>query len=114
MGRRDKQYSPPDKEKHTSAYKTEPTAELDKNDLQEVISKYHKNPELLKLILASKVEEDRRKTEEAKLKSKELDMYINRQKSDSRRVSCTYGSGSFRRIVPYEMIDTVVPSLSTK
>ncbi|CAO3690997.1 unnamed protein product [Rhizopus stolonifer] len=113
MSRRDKQYNPPDKEKHTSAYKAEPTVELNKNDLQEVISKYQKNPELLKLILASKVEEDRRKTEEAKLRSKELDLYINRQKGGCRRVSCTSGSGSFRRIVPYEMIDTVVPSLST-
>ncbi|CEP07663.1 hypothetical protein [Parasitella parasitica] len=48
-------------------------------DLQSVVSKYHANPELLKLILASKVEEDKRRTEEAKLKAKELDLYIKNQ-----------------------------------
>ncbi|KAI8063351.1 uncharacterized protein B0P05DRAFT_459047, partial [Gilbertella persicaria] len=48
-------------------------------DLQSVITKYHTNPELLKLILASKVEEDKRRTEEAKLKAKELDLYLKNQ-----------------------------------
>ncbi|KAI8637142.1 hypothetical protein BD408DRAFT_425064 [Parasitella parasitica] len=48
-------------------------------DLQSVVSKYHANPELLKLILASKVEEDKRRTEEAKLKAKELDLYFKNQ-----------------------------------
>ncbi|KAI8993190.1 hypothetical protein BDB01DRAFT_775511 [Pilobolus umbonatus] len=46
------------------------------NSLQAVISRYQSNPELLRLILYSKVEEDRRRTEEAKLKSKELDMFM--------------------------------------
>lgn len=45
-------------------------------DLQSVVTKYQSQPELLKLILASKVEEDKRRTEEAKLKAKELDLYL--------------------------------------
>ncbi|KAI9249973.1 hypothetical protein EDC94DRAFT_623612 [Helicostylum pulchrum] len=49
------------------------------SDLQSVVSKYHANPELLKLILTSKVEEDKRRTEEAKLKAKELDLYFQNQ-----------------------------------
>ncbi|KAG2236033.1 hypothetical protein BDF21DRAFT_493192 [Thamnidium elegans] len=49
------------------------------SDLQSVVSKYHANPELLKLILTSKVEEDKRRTEEAKLKAKELDLYFQKQ-----------------------------------
>jgi hypothetical protein len=51
-------------------------------DLQSVVSKYHANPELLKLILASKVEEDKRRTEEAKLKAKELDLYFKNQQDN--------------------------------
>ncbi|KAI9302004.1 hypothetical protein BJ944DRAFT_242769 [Cunninghamella echinulata] len=43
--------------------------------LQDIIQQYQSQPELLKLILTSKVEEDRRYTEEAKLRSKTLDMY---------------------------------------
>lgn len=50
-------------------------------DLQSVISQYQGNPELLRLILSSKVEEDKRRTEEAKLKTKELDLYIKTQNS---------------------------------
>ncbi|KAI9303927.1 hypothetical protein BJ944DRAFT_289013 [Cunninghamella echinulata] len=45
-------------------------------ELQEVIQQFKSHPELLKLILTSKVEEDKRRTEEAKLKSKELDYYL--------------------------------------
>lgn len=45
-------------------------------DLQEVIQQYQSQPELLKLILTSKVEEDKRRAEEAKLRAKELDMYL--------------------------------------
>lgn len=51
------------------------------SDLQSVVSKYHANPDLLKLILASKVEEDKRRTEEAKLKAKELDLYLKQQEA---------------------------------
>ncbi|KAL0142466.1 DNA-binding WRKY transcription factor [Mucor lusitanicus] len=58
---------------------TSPSPSSTATDLQSVVSKYHANPELLKLILASKVEEDKRRTEEAKLKAKELDLYFKNQ-----------------------------------
>jgi hypothetical protein len=45
-------------------------------DLQDIIQQYQSHPELLKLILTSKVEEDKRKAEEAKLRTKELDVYL--------------------------------------
>ncbi|ORZ07847.1 hypothetical protein BCR42DRAFT_425592 [Absidia repens] len=45
-------------------------------ELQHVFDQYKTHPELLKLILTSKVEEDKRRTEEAKLRSKELDYYL--------------------------------------
>ncbi|KAI9007537.1 hypothetical protein CLU79DRAFT_777973 [Phycomyces nitens] len=46
-------------------------------DLQQVIQQYKSQPELLKLILTSKVEEDKRRAEEAKLRAKELDLYLS-------------------------------------
>ena len=55
-------------------------------DLQEVIQQYQSQPELLKLILTSKVEEDKRRAEEAKLRAKELDLYLQ-QKPHSPRSS---------------------------
>lgn len=45
-------------------------------ELQSVIQQYQAHPELLKLILTSKVEEDKRRAEEAKLRTKELDYYL--------------------------------------
>ncbi|KAI8148345.1 hypothetical protein BJV82DRAFT_591760 [Fennellomyces sp. T-0311] len=48
-------------------------------DLQDVLMYYRSQPELLKLILLSKVEEDKRRTEEAKLRAKELDMLLLQQ-----------------------------------
>ncbi|KAG2183245.1 hypothetical protein INT43_006249 [Umbelopsis isabellina] len=50
-------------------------------DLQEVICQFRTQPELLQLILNSKVEEDRRKAEEAKLRGKEIDYYLQRRQS---------------------------------
>ncbi|KAG0916399.1 hypothetical protein G6F33_002435 [Rhizopus arrhizus] len=47
--------------------------------IQKAIQIYGSQPELLGLILSSKVEEDRRKTEEAKLRQKEID-YLLQQK----------------------------------
>ncbi|KAI8367655.1 uncharacterized protein BYT42DRAFT_587002 [Radiomyces spectabilis] len=47
-------------------------------NLQDVVAQYRSQPELLKLILASKVEEDKRRAEEAKLRAKELDLHIQR------------------------------------
>ncbi|KAI9286450.1 hypothetical protein BC943DRAFT_291284 [Umbelopsis sp. AD052] len=48
-------------------------------DLQEIISQYQQHPELLKLILSSKVEEDKRRAEEAKLRGKEIDLLLQQQ-----------------------------------
>ncbi|KAG1510884.1 hypothetical protein G6F47_000817 [Rhizopus delemar] len=47
--------------------------------IEKAIQMYGSQPELLGLILSSKVEEDRRKTEEAKLRQKEID-YLLQQK----------------------------------
>jgi hypothetical protein len=46
-------------------------------DLDRIINKYGDHPALLQLILSSKVEEDRRRAEEARLKQKELDYLIS-------------------------------------
>ncbi|KAI9255472.1 hypothetical protein BY458DRAFT_520106 [Sporodiniella umbellata] len=45
-------------------------------DLRDVIVYYQTEPELLKLILESKVQEDRRKGEEARMRAKELDLIL--------------------------------------
>lgn len=64
---------------HASSSSQKSHQESCSSDLQSVVSKYHADPELLKLILASKVEEDKRRTEEAKLKAKEIDLYFQQQ-----------------------------------
>jgi hypothetical protein len=48
-------------------------------DLQEIICSYQSQPDLLKLILMSKLEEDKRRAEEAKLRAKELDLMLLQQ-----------------------------------
>ncbi|KAI9323736.1 hypothetical protein BX666DRAFT_1889902 [Dichotomocladium elegans] len=45
-------------------------------NLEKVVHQYSEQPELLGLILSSKVEEDRRRAEEAKLKQKEIDYLL--------------------------------------
>ncbi|KAI8987048.1 hypothetical protein BDB01DRAFT_842463 [Pilobolus umbonatus] len=50
-------------------------------DLSQIISTYGSQPELLGLILSSKVEEDRRRAEEAKLRRKELDYMMHQQEN---------------------------------
>src|SRR5207248_9703321 len=45
-------------------------------DLQDILSQFGTQPDLLKLILTSKVEEDKRRTEEAKLRNRELDLIL--------------------------------------
>ncbi|PHZ10040.1 uncharacterized protein RHIMIDRAFT_41928 [Rhizopus microsporus ATCC 52813] len=80
--------------KETAYYKmNQGDLKANKTDLQAVISKYQSDPELLKLILISKVEEDKRRTEEARLRSKEIDLYL------SQRYHYPY-----RRIIPNEII----------
>lgn len=49
-------------------------------DLQQVLAEYDTEPEMLKLILRCKIEEDKRHTAEARLKAKKLDlMWIQSQ-----------------------------------
>ncbi|KAI8090040.1 uncharacterized protein BX664DRAFT_365759 [Halteromyces radiatus] len=48
-------------------------------DLQDIIMCYQSQPDLLRLILSSKLEEDKRRAEEAKLKAKELDLLLIQQ-----------------------------------
>ncbi|RCH85181.1 hypothetical protein CU097_006978 [Rhizopus azygosporus] len=47
--------------------------------IEKAIQVYGSQPELLSLILSSKVEEDRRKAEEAKLRQKEIDYMLHQQ-----------------------------------
>lgn len=51
-------------------------------DLQDILLYYRSQPELLRLILLSKVEEDKRRTEEARLRAKELDMLLLQQQQE--------------------------------
>ncbi|OBZ88597.1 hypothetical protein A0J61_03354 [Choanephora cucurbitarum] len=50
-------------------------------NLERVVQAYGDQPELLELILSSKVEEDRRRAEEAKLRRKEIDYVLHKQQS---------------------------------
>ncbi|CAO3668119.1 unnamed protein product [Umbelopsis ramanniana] len=49
--------------------------------LQDVVHQFRDKPELLQLILQSKVEEDKRRAEEAKLRAKEIDLYMQQRDS---------------------------------
>ncbi|CAO3651190.1 unnamed protein product [Cunninghamella echinulata] len=51
-------------------------------NLERILQQYASQPDLLELILSSKVEEDRRRAEEAKLKNKEIDYLIQQQQLD--------------------------------
>ncbi|KAI8062250.1 hypothetical protein BC940DRAFT_279043 [Gongronella butleri] len=51
-------------------------------NLEKVIHQYSTQPDLLNLILSCKVEEDRRLAEEAKLKRKEIEYYIQKQQGE--------------------------------
>ncbi|CAG8535356.1 254_t:CDS:2 [Paraglomus brasilianum] len=61
-------------------------------DLHEVIAQFHQQPELLKLILSAKVEEDKRKAEEARLRMKEIEALQSRDRH--RRTSSYVNDGS--------------------
>lgn len=52
---------------------------LEEFDVHTIIEKYGKQPDLLELILSCKAQEDKRKTEEAKLKQRELDYLISNE-----------------------------------
>lgn len=60
--------------------KIESTSSL---NLEKVVQNYGNQPELLELILSSKVEEDRRRAEEAKLRRKEIDYLLQKQSTES-------------------------------
>ncbi|ORX55753.1 hypothetical protein DM01DRAFT_1304354 [Hesseltinella vesiculosa] len=60
-----------------------PPADAPLYELQDVIHQFKSSPEILKLILTSKVEEDKRRAEEAKLRAKQLDYYMKRDGSAS-------------------------------
>lgn len=77
-------------------------------DLQEVIQQYQSQPELLKLILTSKVEEDKRRAEEAKLRAKELDLYLQHKPSPPVTTSTLELTNS-----PKKATGKILPSLSS-
>ncbi|KAI9028074.1 hypothetical protein CLU79DRAFT_737607 [Phycomyces nitens] len=52
-------------------------------NFEKVVQEYGERPELLELILSSKVEEDRRRAEEAKLRQKEIDYILKRNKTET-------------------------------
>ncbi|KAI8975217.1 hypothetical protein BDF20DRAFT_1001774 [Mycotypha africana] len=78
-------YFPPSPPLSTTATTTTTTTDVKHKqlDLDKLIQTYGKQPELLELILSSKVEEDRRLAEEAKLKRKEIDYMLHRRQSYS-------------------------------
>ncbi|KAI7856789.1 hypothetical protein BDC45DRAFT_566854 [Circinella umbellata] len=53
------------------------------SSLEEIIQQYSQKPELLELLLMSKVQEDRRRAEEAKLRSKEIDYLLHQREQTS-------------------------------
>ncbi|ORZ03649.1 hypothetical protein BCR43DRAFT_520757 [Syncephalastrum racemosum] len=56
-------------------------------NLEKVVHQYGEQPELLELILSSKVEEDRRRAEEAKLRQKEIDYLLQQQQPQQQQHS---------------------------
>ncbi|GAA5813318.1 hypothetical protein MFLAVUS_006795 [Mucor flavus] len=56
-------------------------------DLQDIIFSYQSQPELLRLILLSKLEEDKRRAEEAKLRAKELDLLLIQQQQQQQQMN---------------------------
>ncbi|KAI8882128.1 hypothetical protein K501DRAFT_251956 [Backusella circina FSU 941] len=58
-------------------------------NLEKVIQNYASQPELLELILASKVEEDKRRAEEAKLRRKEIDYMLQKKDDEDSPHTCS-------------------------
>ncbi|CAO3653901.1 unnamed protein product [Mucor hiemalis] len=58
-------------------------------DLDRIMMKYGDNPGILQLILSSKVEEDRRRTEEAKLKQRELEYLLSHKEHSCLTSKCS-------------------------
>jgi hypothetical protein len=92
-------------------------------NLKKVIQNYAAHPELLELILSSKVQEDRRRAEEAKLRSKEIDYFIKKQeKEDSilktqqhhTRVASSSPPPLRYEVVPPSPVENTLPPISSK
>lgn len=62
-------------------YIQKPIENDDYFNVDKVVQQYGEHPELLELILSSKLEEDRRRAEEAKLRQKEIDYILQQQQS---------------------------------
>lgn len=72
---------------HPSSTTTTTTTDPTNNDptacdLRDILMYYRSQPDLLRLILLSKVEEDKRRTEEARLRAKELDIMLLQQQQE--------------------------------
>ncbi|KAI7882385.1 hypothetical protein K492DRAFT_145229 [Lichtheimia hyalospora FSU 10163] len=63
-------------------------------NLQDVLLYYRSQPELLRLILMSKVEEDKRRTEEARLRAKELDVLLFQEQQQLMTMASAAGIAS--------------------
>lgn len=63
-------------------------------NLQDVLLYYRSQPELLRLILMSKVEEDKRRTEEARLRAKELDVLLLQEQQQLMTMASAAGIAS--------------------
>lgn len=76
-------------------------------NLDRLMQQYGEQPELLELILSSKVEEDRRRAEEAKLKRKEIDYLLLQKQQDidtaQRTAYRSWRVGS-QNVTPCEMV----------
>ncbi|KAI8646878.1 hypothetical protein BD408DRAFT_409363 [Parasitella parasitica] len=69
----------------TNSMKQEQQQNPISGDLQDIIYSYQSQPELLRLILLSKLEEDKRRAEEAKLRAKELDLFLTQQQQQQQQ-----------------------------
>lgn len=82
--------------------------------LNDILTKYTEKPDLLELILLSKVEEDRRRTEEIKLRSKQLDYMLQNQHPSSPPSCCSPSSPStthaIRQTTPLPPVNIRTPS----
>ncbi|KAI7863060.1 hypothetical protein BDF14DRAFT_1847440 [Spinellus fusiger] len=72
--------------------------------LEKVVQQYSTRPELLELILSTKVEEDRRRAEEAKLRRKEIDYLLQRHQTDTSLQQCSVSR-------TFQSIDEIQPDM---
>ncbi|KAG2228206.1 hypothetical protein INT45_010998 [Circinella minor] len=78
-----------EKRRRRSTLSSDEISSSESFELQDLVRQYESQPEILKLILASKVEEDKRRAEEAKLRIKELDLYAREKPSPINTLSCS-------------------------